>query len=434
MNTFKISLVIMAFIMVSCNEEKQKTIKEKQALKIDTKTINLPFKKDLIPFKKVEVNTMQDTVIYIESGSYIDIPQSAFLDMDGNVIEGSVDFTYRTFDDPVDFFVSGIPMTLNSTSNEINYLKSGGMIEVYAEKDGKTLQPNPESPIEIAIASKQEGKFPLYSFEEGKGWSEIGTTENYDQIKIDSIININIPSPPRNLKKVKTFYYIDEFLANAKPELTKYVGYNFSPLDPKCDLGNEMSHLADIKINDIGNGKYELILTRLGQMHPMYCVCDRVYNDKEYNKKKNEYVVTYSNISKIRNILKKTQTSMREKGNKFLNSFKPLKFGILNCDAFATNKINKYTYEANDYDQVDILLYCVDYTLNTVIACNEIDLIAINPNNDYGMFAIDRDENVLYESRTAAKRSFKNNHFRFRLTKINTKGISIHKLKKLINK
>ncbi|MEM9992001.1 MAG: hypothetical protein AAF738_09560, partial [Bacteroidota bacterium] len=66
----------------------------------------------------------------------IQVPDNAFQDQNGALIKGKVQLFYREMHDYIDFFLSGIPMTYDSTGVRYN-LESAGMVEIYAEQDGQ---------------------------------------------------------------------------------------------------------------------------------------------------------------------------------------------------------------------------------------------------------------------------------------------------------
>jgi Leucine-rich repeat (LRR) protein len=98
--------------------------------------------------------------------STIDIPSHAFLDNNGQVVTGNVDFTYREFNNPVEIMLSGIPMTYDSAGTSYQFA-SAGMVELRAEQNGFELFPNPEAPIIVNMSSNQKANdFGMYSYDE----------------------------------------------------------------------------------------------------------------------------------------------------------------------------------------------------------------------------------------------------------------------------
>ena len=100
---------------------------------------------------KVDVN--QGGIYEYESGSRLVVPAAAFMDDRGQLITGEVEIRYREMHDYVDFFLSGIPMVYDSAN--VRYtLESAGMIEIYAEQDGKRVNMAPGKHIDVSLVSQ----------------------------------------------------------------------------------------------------------------------------------------------------------------------------------------------------------------------------------------------------------------------------------------
>lgn len=92
-----------------------------------------------------------DTILY-KSGTVIIFPPNSIVDKSGNPVAGNVDISYREFYDPVDFFLSGIPM--NYDSGGINYtFESAAMCEIYAFQNNEPLFVNTALQPEIHLAA-----------------------------------------------------------------------------------------------------------------------------------------------------------------------------------------------------------------------------------------------------------------------------------------
>jgi hypothetical protein len=82
------------------------------------------------------------------------------LDAAGNIIKGMVKVTYREFADPVDFFVSGIPMQYDSAGTKYNF-ESSGMCEINAYQDNKAVFVNPKAKPQINLSGTN--KSPMHN-------------------------------------------------------------------------------------------------------------------------------------------------------------------------------------------------------------------------------------------------------------------------------
>lgn len=92
-------------------------------------------------------------IIEYPSGSRLVVPAAAFMTDRGALVGGEVEVFYRELHDYVDFFVAGIPMAYDSLGTQ-RYLTSAGMVEVYAEQNGKRLQLAPGKAIQVELVSE----------------------------------------------------------------------------------------------------------------------------------------------------------------------------------------------------------------------------------------------------------------------------------------
>ena len=187
-----------------------KTVEEYQQLNTqhfaENAFINPPFAD--IPaaqFASMKVDANKGGVYEHKTGSRIVIPQSAFVDDKGALIEGEVDIRYREFHDYVDFFLSGIPMTYDSAG--VTYtLESAGMMEVYAEQAGKRVRMAPGKDLNVELVSyinvpdvTVPPAYNIYKLdEEVKNW--VFTDVDKIQVVEDDLVNLD-PNDPRTPAK-----------------------------------------------------------------------------------------------------------------------------------------------------------------------------------------------------------------------------------------
>ncbi|MBC7865376.1 MAG: leucine-rich repeat domain-containing protein [Bacteroidia bacterium] len=122
-----------------------------------------------------EINAVQGGTIKSESGTVIKLPANAFVDGAGNLITEKVIVNYREFKDPIDFLVSGIPMTYDSGGTS-NTFQSAGMFELNASADGKEVFLAPGKKVEMDFVSTDPANtYNFYSFNDKKNnWENIG--------------------------------------------------------------------------------------------------------------------------------------------------------------------------------------------------------------------------------------------------------------------
>jgi len=111
----------------------------------------------------------------MSDGTIIRIPAGAIIDVDGNIITGSIDLTYRGFTDPWEVVASGIPMHI-SASGEIRHFETAGMYEVYASQEGLPLRMRPGAELTLETNGPQvTSAYGAYMLNEETGaWEQGG--------------------------------------------------------------------------------------------------------------------------------------------------------------------------------------------------------------------------------------------------------------------
>ena len=121
-----------------------------------------------IKYKSHNLNADRSSQISTCKGSKISIPENAFVYEDGTPVEGEVTLKYREFNNPVEIFRSGIPMTYDSAGTEYVF-ESAGMIELLAFKNDKSLKLAKGKTLEVALKSdNNEDRFNVYYLDTNK--------------------------------------------------------------------------------------------------------------------------------------------------------------------------------------------------------------------------------------------------------------------------
>lgn len=163
-----IAASIIATTIILFNINSNKHVNEKQAIvkaeqpAINNKRpfINPPLANINVPLSEYSFDAEKGDVIYHSTGSVIYFPPAALVDAFGNIVKGMVTVTYREFADPIDFFVSGIPMQYDSAGVKYNF-ESSGMCEINAYKDNKAVFVNPAAKPQINLSTNN--KNPLHN-------------------------------------------------------------------------------------------------------------------------------------------------------------------------------------------------------------------------------------------------------------------------------
>ncbi len=124
-----------------------------------------------VPYNTFRISARNAVTLTYPNGSMIMIPADAFRNVMGKPLSDSIDINYREFHNPLDIFLSGIPMTYDSAGTSYTF-ESAGMIEILAFDKGEPLQLNAEKAIQISMASTTaETRFNLYELDtENKKW------------------------------------------------------------------------------------------------------------------------------------------------------------------------------------------------------------------------------------------------------------------------
>lgn len=189
MKKYYLILFTLLFVLSSCNKEK-----------IIPNKIEPPIPSLDIPFQSFSIENMGDT-IQLESGTSIIIPENALVDSLGNPLTGESVIEFREFRDGLDIFLSGIPMDFDDMGNN-THLLTGGMFDIQAMRaDNKTVFINPDAPLSISLASKQEElNHDFFAFDtDSQKWELIGEPENAVNPELE-IIEKNIEKLQPKLK------------------------------------------------------------------------------------------------------------------------------------------------------------------------------------------------------------------------------------------
>lgn len=151
----KIIIVMMAtaWVLLSCSD------RESEALRISR------------PLPKVDtgkntflIDTSQDTLLELQSGSSIFIPANSLVDADKKPFTGKAELNYEEYTDQAGIILSGIPMLYDS-AGDMQYFKSAGMFSIDAQStDGKPLAIADGKTVTVSLASAVDDGDKPYNF------------------------------------------------------------------------------------------------------------------------------------------------------------------------------------------------------------------------------------------------------------------------------
>gem|GEM_PF-2829652 len=116
-----------------------------------------------------------DTLIYRRSGTRMIIPDNAFLDKSGQPVNGDVLIDYREFRDPLDFIVSGIPMSFQQEDGTPVFFSSAGMLEINASQNGEEIFLAPGKNIQVDFVSTDSSEtYDFFTYNDTSGsWDQV---------------------------------------------------------------------------------------------------------------------------------------------------------------------------------------------------------------------------------------------------------------------
>jgi hypothetical protein len=292
---------------------------ENKKVKIDIAQIAQPFIQPPIPalnvpFTEFSFDASKGDTIFYPTGSILFFPPSALVDENGSVITGTVNVKYREFSDPLDFFVSGIPMTYDSAGKEYNF-ESSGMCEIVVHKDSKPVFVNKNSTPQVLLSSKNnDPAHNLYYLDTvSRKWVNMGKdkimeVKNYPQAS-DTTVKAYTSLPGMNesdgmpVKPVKPRIASDDkqvFSIKIEPyafeELFAYDKLKFEVVDESTfNSADSEDHWDDVKLERIGKeGIYSITFSNIQRtvtytVRPVLKGEDYDQALKEFNKKKLAY-------------------------------------------------------------------------------------------------------------------------------------------------
>jgi hypothetical protein len=105
-----------------------------------------------VPTTEYDVDAAHGDTLFYKTGSMILFPAHSFVDKSGKLVEGKVQVTYREFIDPIDFYLSGIPMNYDSIGKQYVF-ESSGMCEILAFQNGMPVYVNQANKPEIIMTN-----------------------------------------------------------------------------------------------------------------------------------------------------------------------------------------------------------------------------------------------------------------------------------------
>jgi len=266
--------------------------------------INPPIEEVKAQFASYSVNANQGGVYEYQGGSRIVVPAAAFMNDRGELIEGDVSLYYREMHDQIDFFLSGIPMVYDSAGVKYN-LESAGMVEIYAEQDGKRVRMAPGKDIDVELVStinvpnlNVPPKYNIYKLDTvARNWvyqdvdkiqiiedaevpldknSPVYAAQKIYQERLQNIqqserealaqIEATIPAPEEPVKPQKPRSDLPTFELefDAAADVSEYEGvlWQLSPNNPPLNENASKIEWEDVTVEKVNAEEYEITYTK----------------------------------------------------------------------------------------------------------------------------------------------------------------------------
>lgn len=239
------------------------------------------------------INTAAKQIIDAGNGISISVAPNSLADASGTPVSGDVELRYRTINDPVDLFLSDIPM--NASNDNSAAWESGAMVEVLAFKNGQPLTLRKGESLEIQLPERSG--FTTYSLETASA-SWIPVQRNAEQsaanMPASGLLSINelpaakraeydalleqqrieeynitapllpaLPAEPRAADRTKNRFNVD-FKINEFPEMKSWgnVVFEVDETNRKFDPAVYKTEWEDVKLLRAGHTGYQIQLRK----------------------------------------------------------------------------------------------------------------------------------------------------------------------------
>ncbi len=227
-----ILLITSVIIISACNSRKDKKhLTTTAEIAVNNKS---PLPDANVPFVDYSLEAERGDTIVHSSGSVLIFPKNSIVDASGKPVIGKVDLQYREFSNPLDIYVSGIPMNFDSAGKKYLF-ESAAMCEILATKNGVPVFINKNIQPQINLVSKSaRTDFNLYYYDsttqqwQNKGKDEVCDFKNIKNIATDSATNTTFIPPLQPKKPENNLPIINiKIETGSVPELSIYDNTKF---------------------------------------------------------------------------------------------------------------------------------------------------------------------------------------------------------------
>lgn len=179
-STFLITLMMLAFSCTNSSDsiatadETSNSSPEAQFVKqtIEPAFDNLNVLPVTLTLKGAKAQTLR-----LASGSSIDVPESAFVDAQGQPVNGNVDIVFREFHNAAEIIACGIPMKVMGENGGEDWMQTAGMYEINGFQNGQPVFVAPGKSLNVNLVSEVDGEYDFWYFDpEAGNWENRGVS------------------------------------------------------------------------------------------------------------------------------------------------------------------------------------------------------------------------------------------------------------------
>jgi hypothetical protein len=121
----------------------------------------------------------QPVVLKLRSGTELRVPANSFLNEAGEVVSEPVEIRFREYHEAAEIIASGIPMHTHDEDDKREWLQTAGMFEIRGYSKGRPIAIAQGRAITVDLASKVDGAYDFWLFDEGRStWANQGITNS----------------------------------------------------------------------------------------------------------------------------------------------------------------------------------------------------------------------------------------------------------------
>ena len=259
-------------------------------------------------------------------GSKLVVPENAFVDLDGNLIEGKVDLYLKEFNNLADILYHGVNMKYDSAGVTHDFV-SAGMFHLSGKHNDQEIKVSDEKSLTFSSSTDIEDTpcYNFYEMDEDNSWNYISTKKaepNPDYKEVEKL------KKPQETAKNDLVFELD-FVGKGKLYsqydnlLWKYAGNREDTIKKNWLRSITADNTRIVKTNE-HQLSYELVTSLKGKDYIL--PVEPVLSDDDYEKALSEFNATMKSINKDAEAMKVMQEG------KFIRTIQIPNFGMYNWD------------------------------------------------------------------------------------------------------